>query len=155
MIIVASLSFMIFQFIGDPVIGMLREGATVKERNELRERLDLDKPVLIQFKRFLENTLGGNFGISYRNQRPVIELMAERLPATIELAIVSTLLALLLGIPLGVFSALKPDGFFSRIVQTTSLVGISVPTFVTGIMLILVFSVWLNWLPSFGRGRYY
>ena len=152
MIIVASLSFMIFQFIGDPVIGMLREGATVKERNELRERLDLDKPVLIQFKRFLENTLGGNFGISYRNQRPVIELMAERLPATIELAIVSTLLALLLGIPLGVFSALKPDGFFSRIVQTTSLVGISVPTFVTGIMLILVFSVWLNWLPSFGRG---
>ena len=152
MIIVASLSFMIFQFIGDPVIGMLREGATVKERNELRERLDLDKPVLVQFKRFLENTLGGNFGISYRNQRPVIELMAERLPATIELAIVSTLLALLLGIPLGVFSALKPDGFFSRIVQTTSLVGISVPTFVTGIMLILVFSVWLNWLPSFGRG---
>ena len=152
MIIVASLSFMIFQFIGDPVIGMLREGATVQERNELRERLDLDKPVLVQFKRFLGNTLGGNFGISYRNQRPVIELMAERLPATIELAIVSTLLALALGIPLGVFSALKPDGFFSRIVQTTSLVGISVPTFVTGIMLILIFSVWLNWLPSFGRG---
>jgi peptide/nickel transport system permease protein len=145
MIIVASLSFMIFQFIGDPVIGMLREGATVKERNELRERLDLDKPVLIQFKRFLENTLGGDFGISYRNQRPVLELMAERLPATIELALVA-------GIPLGVFSALKPDGFFARIIQTTSLVGISVPTFVTGIMLILVFSVWLNWLPSFGRG---
>ena len=152
MLVVATLSFLIFQFVGDPVIGMLREGATVQERAELRGRLGLDKPVIVQFTRFLQRIVAGNFGISYRNQRPVIELIAERLPATLELAFVATVLALVVGIPLGVFSALRPNGFLTQFIQTTSLVGISVPTFVTGIMLILVFSVVLNWLPSFGRG---
>lgn len=152
MVVVASLSFLIFQFVGDPVIGMLREGATAQERDELRGRLGLDKPVIVQFARFLGRVAAGNFGISYRNQRPVVELIAERLPATLELALVATVLALVVGIPLGVFSALRPNGFLAQFVQTTSLVGISVPTFVTGIMLILVFSVVLNWLPSFGRG---
>ena len=152
MLVVATLSFLIFQFVGDPVIGMLREGATVQERAELRGRLGLDKPVIVQFIRFLQRIVAGNFGISYRNQRPVIELIAERLPATLELAFVATVLALVVGIPLGVFSALRPNGFLTQFIQTTSLVGISVPTFVTGIMLILVFSVVLNWLPSFGRG---
>jgi peptide/nickel transport system permease protein len=134
------------------VIGMLREGATAQERAELRGRLGLDKPVFVQFTRFLRRVSVGNFGISYRNQRPVIELIAERLPATLELALVATVMALTVGIPLGVFSALRPHGFLAQFVQTTSLVGISVPTFVTGIMLILIFSVILNWLPSFGRG---
>ncbi len=153
MLAVAAVSFLMFRFVGDPVAGMVREDASVQEKAELRQALGLDQPVVVQFGRFLGRTLKGDFGVSYRNQRPVAALIAERLPATLELVLMATLLSLALGIPLGVLCALKPDGIAARLVQAVSLIGISTPTFVTGIVLILIFAVTLGLLPSFGRGQ--
>jgi peptide/nickel transport system permease protein len=118
----------------------------------LREQLGLDATVTTQFGRFISGAVQGEFGISYRNKRPVSDLIAERLPATLELVLAAAVFALLVGVPMGVYTALNRHGFLSNMMQVISLIGISVPTFVTGILLILVFSVWLNWLPSFGRG---
>jgi peptide/nickel transport system permease protein len=153
MLVVSAVSFVMFRYVGDPVATMSRENASVEEKAELRRSLGLDQPLVVQYGRFLTRTLRGDLGISYRNQRPVTALIAERLPATLELVIVATILSLALGIPLGVLCALKPDGVAARLVQALSLVGISTPTFVTGIVLILVFAVSLGWLPSFGRGQ--
>ena len=152
MFAVTGIAFLMFRFVGDPVSIMAREGASQAEKEELRHSLGLDQPVIVQYARFVGRVAQGDLGNSFRNQRPVVELLAERLPATLELVLVATLLALAIGLPLGVFCALKPDGAIARAIQTLSLVGISMPTFVTGIALILVFSVTLRWLPSFGRG---
>ncbi|MCX7326282.1 MAG: ABC transporter permease [Hyphomicrobiales bacterium] len=152
MMAVTAVAFIIFRYVGDPVNIMSREDASVAEKAELRAALGLDAPVIVQFGRFVGRVAQGDLGNSFRNQRPVAGLIAERLPATLELVLVATLLALLVGIPLGVFCALRPHGWLSRSIQAVSLVGISTPTFVTGIVLILIFSVWLKWLPSFGRG---
>jgi peptide/nickel transport system permease protein len=149
---VTAVAFVIFRYVGDPVLIMSREDATPAEKAALRESLGLDQPVVVQFAKFLGRVATGDLGLSFRNQRPVAQLIAERLPATLELVLVATLLALALGIPLGVWSALRPDSWITRLIQSASLIGISTPTFVTGIVLILVFSVWLKWLPSFGRG---
>ena len=153
MLAVTAVAFMMFRFVGDPVLTMSRENATPAEKEELRERLGLDRPVVVQYAHFLGRVVTADLGISYRNQRPVATLLAERLPATLELVLVATVLALSLGIPLGVLCALRPNGMAARAVQSFSLVGISTPTFVTGILLILVFAVTLKWLPSFGRGE--
>jgi peptide/nickel transport system permease protein len=150
---VTAVAFVIFRFVGDPVLIMSREDATPAEKAALRQQLGLDQPVVIQFGKFVARVATGDLGNSFRNQRPVSGLIAERLPATLELVLVATLLALVLGIPLGVYCALKPESWLTRAIQTVSLVGISTPTFVTGIVLILIFSVWLKWLPSFGRGE--
>lgn len=150
--VIGLLSFVMFRFVGDPVQSMSREDATVEERAELRERLGLDDPVTVQFAKFVGRAAQGDFGISYRNQRPVSDMIAERLPATLELVFVATVLALAIGIPLGVVTAINPRGPLASGVQAVSLVGVSTPTFVTGIMLILLFAVTLRWLPSFGRG---
>jgi peptide/nickel transport system permease protein len=131
---------------------MSREDATPQEKAELRASLGLDDPAPLQYLRFVGRVATGELGVSYRNQRPVVQLLAERLPATLELVLVAMTLALGLGIPLGVACALNPDGWLTRLVQGISLVGISMPTFVTGIALIMVFAVTLKWLPSFGRG---
>jgi len=152
MLAVTAIAFVMFRYVGDPVAMMSREDATPAEKAELRSSLGLDRPVLVQYGGFVTRVLRGDLGNSFRDQRPVVELLAERLPATLELVLVATLLALAVGLPLGVFCALKPDGAIARAIQTLSLVGISMPTFVTGIALILVFSVTLRWLPSFGRG---
>jgi peptide/nickel transport system permease protein len=153
MMAVTAVAFIIFRYVGDPVNIMSREDASVTEKAELRAALGLDAPVIVQFGRFVGRVVQGDLGNSFRNQRPVAGLIAERLPATLELVLVATVLALLFGIPLGVFCALRPHGWLSRSIQAVSLVGISTPTFVTGILLILIFSVWLKWLPSFGRGE--
>lgn len=153
MLAVSAVSFAMFRFVGDPVATLSRENATMAEKAELRKSLGLERPLVIQYGDFLGRILRGDLGISFRNQRPVGELIAERLPATLELVIVATLLSLALGIPLGVLCALKPDGAAARLVQAVSLIGISTPTFVTGIVLILVFAVSLGLLPSFGRGE--
>jgi peptide/nickel transport system permease protein len=153
MLVVSAVSFVMFRFVGDPVATMSRENATIEEKAELRRSLGLDQPVVVQYGRFLARTLTGDLGISYRNQRPVTQLIAERLPPTLELVIVATILSLAVGIPLGVLCALKPNGLAARLIQAVSLIGISTPTFVTGIVLILVFAVSLGWLPSFGRGQ--
>ena len=149
---VGLLSFVMFRFVGDPVQSMSREDATVEEREELRARLGLDQPFAVQFLAFLQRAASGDFGVSYRNQRPVADLIAERLPATLELVLVATVLSLAIGIPLGVITAIRRTGWLANIVQAVSLIGVSTPTFVTGIMLILLFAVTLRALPSFGRG---
>jgi len=152
MLTVGLIAFSLFRFVGDPVLMMVSEEDTVEHREKLRENLGLNDPVPVQFASFLWNAAGGDFGVSYRNQRPVGELLAERIPATIELVLCSALFSLAIGIPLGVYTALKRDRPLAHVLQTVSLVGISMPTFLTGILLILVFAVWLNMLPSFGRG---
>ena len=153
MLAVALIAFAMFRFVGDPVNSMLPENASTEDRQELREQLGLNAPVTTQFGRFVSGAVQGEFGISYRNKRPVSDLIAERLPATLELVLAAAVFALLIGVPMGVYTALNRHGFVSNLMQVISLIGISVPTFVTGILLILVFSVWLNWLPSFGRGE--
>ena len=153
MFAVGLLAFMMFRYVGDPINNMLGEDATREQREELRERIGLDNPFIIQFGRFVINAYHGEFGISYRNNRPVGALIRERLPATLELALAAGFLSLVMGILMGVYTALKRDSLGSHVLQAVSLVGISLPTFVTGILLILVFSVTLNWLPSFGRGE--
>jgi len=152
MLIVGSIAFVMFRFVGDPIENMVREDASVQEREELRERLGLNDPIFVQYWRFVTNALRGNFGVSYRSQRPVHELLAERLPATLELVFVGAILALSVGIPLGVYTALHRDSLLSQLIQVVSLIGVSLPSFVVGILLILVFSVSLGLLPSFGRG---
>jgi peptide/nickel transport system permease protein len=152
MLAVALIAFAMFRFVGDPVNGMLPENASTADRQKLHTQLGLDAPVTTQFVRFVTGAAQGEFGLSYRNKRPVSDLIAERLPATLELVLVAAIFALLAGVPMGVYTALHRHGFVSNLLQVISLIGISVPTFVTGILLILVFSVWLNLLPSFGRG---
>ncbi len=153
MLAVALIAFVMFRFVGDPVNSMLPENASTEDRQELRVQLGLESAVTLQFWNFISGAVQGEFGLSYRNKRPVSDLIAERLPATLELVMVAALFALLVGVPMGVYSALNRQGVVSNFLQVASLIGISVPTFVTGILLILVFSVWLNWLPSFGRGE--
>jgi peptide/nickel transport system permease protein len=153
MLTVAAMAFMIFRFVGDPVEMMLNEQATQNERDALRERLGTDRPMLFQFGRFVAAAAVGDFGISYRNQREVFELIAERFPATFELVIVATILSLVVGIPLGVLTAIKRNSWLSQLLQFVSVLGISLPSFAVGILLILVFSVQLGWLPAFGRGE--
>jgi peptide/nickel transport system permease protein len=152
MLAVALIAFMMFRFMGDPVNSMVAENATTQERDAVRERLGLDQPLLVQYGRFVGRAVQGDFGLSWRNARPVSTLLSERFPATAELVLVAASLSLLIGIPLGIYTALRPRSLSTQTLQFMSLVGISLPTFVTGILLILVFAVWLRWLPSFGRG---
>lgn len=152
MLTVAFIAFIMFRYLGDPIDGMVLEDATTQEREELRENLGLNDPFPIQYGRFVINAAQGDFGSSYRNHRPVSNLLSERIPATLELVFVAALISFGLGIPLGVYTALNRYGKISNALQIISLIGISLPTFVTGILLILLFSVTLGWLPSFGRG---
>ncbi len=150
---VTAIAFAMFRYVGDPVLIMSREDATPAERAELRTALGLDAPIVVQYAKFVGRVAVGDLGISYRNQRPVAKLLAERLPATLELVAVAMAIALGLGIPLGVLSALHPKAWYAQTIQAVSLLGISMPTFVTGIGLIMLFAVGLRWLPSFGRGE--
>ena len=152
MLTVALIAFALFRYVGDPINNMVGQDTTLEERAELKERLGLNDPFIIQFYRFVRDASVGEFGLSYQLRRPVKELIAERLPATLELALVSAILALAIGIPMGVYTALKRYGFLSRTFMTISLVGVSLPTFLIGILLILFFGVILRWLPTFGRG---
>ncbi|HPO19775.1 MAG TPA: ABC transporter permease, partial [Rubrivivax sp.] len=152
MLSVAFIAFMLFQYVGDPVASMLGQDATAQQREALRKDLGLDKPFVVQFAHFAGNALQGDFGSSLRQGRKVSTLIAERLPATLELSIVAAVIALLVGIPLGVYAALARGSFGSQLAMTGSLLGVSLPTFLIGILLILIFSVTLKWLPSFGRG---
>ena len=152
MLVVGFIAFSLFNFVGDPVSLMLPPEATQKDREEMRSALGLDKPFYVQFATFIGNAVQGNFGISLRLGRPVSTLLVERLPATLELAITAALIGLFVGIPVGVYTALKRDSWVSRALLTTSLIGVSLPNFLIGIFLILIFAVWLGVLPSFGRG---
>ncbi|MCR9176367.1 MAG: ABC transporter permease [Alphaproteobacteria bacterium] len=152
MLVVAFVSFSMFTFAGDPVNNMVGQEASQEDRELLRERLGLNDPFIVQFGRFVVNAVQGQFGLSYQLQRPVEDLIAERMPATLELVAVSAVLALAVGIPFGVMCGINRDGWFSRTLLTVSLVGVSLPTFVIGIFMIYLFSVTWGLLPSFGRG---
>ena len=153
MLAVAFIAFMLFQYVGDPVTNLLGQDATPAQREQLRADLGLDSPFPVQFARFVGNAVRGEFGLSLRQGRKVSSLIAERLPATLELSFSAAVLALALGIPMGVYAALRRGSFLSQAMMTISLLGVSLPTFLIGILLILFFAVTLNWLPSFGRGE--
>lgn len=150
--VVAFIAFGLFNFTGDPVAFMVGQDATIEERQKLRADLGLDRPFYVQLARFLGNALHGEFGLSLRQGRPVSALLRERLPATIELSTAAALIALFVGIPAGVYTALRRDSWLAHVLLAVSLIGVSLPTFLIGILLILVFAVQLGWLPSFGRG---
>ena len=152
MIAVAFISFLLFQYVGDPVSFLLGQDATPEEVREMRAALGLDQPFFVQFWHFLGNAVQGDFGMSLRQAAKVSGLIAERFPATLELALVAAVLALVVGIPMGVYTALRRGSFMSQVFMAISLLGVSLPTFLIGILLILVFAVGLGWFPSFGRG---
>ncbi|MFY9346152.1 MAG: ABC transporter permease [Orrella sp.] len=152
MLVVGLIAFMLFQYVGDPVSIMLGQDITDEDRIRLTNQLGLDQPAVVQFYHFLVNASQGDFGISLRQGQKVSTMLLERLPATLELSFTAAVIALVIGIPLGVFTALNRKGFSANFVLAFSLVGVSLPTFLIGILLILVFSVQLGWLPSYGRG---
>lgn len=152
MIAVAFIAFSMFRFVGDPVVNMLGQEATLQDRAELTQRLGLNDPVPVQFARFIADAARGDFGISYRQGRKVSELILERLPATVELAVLSAVFAFVVGIGFGVYAAIRRNGWVANLIMSVSLIGVSLPTFLIGIGLIYIFAVELRWLPSFGRG---
>ena len=152
MVTVAFIAFLLFQYVGDPVVFLLGQDATQEQIDQLRADLGLNQPFVVQFWHFLVNAVQGEFGLSLRQGAKVSRLIAERFPATLELALVAAGLALLIGIPMGVYAALRRGSFMSQLFMTLSLLGVSLPTFLIGILLILVFAVGLGWFPSFGRG---
>lgn len=152
MVVVAFVAFLLFQYVGDPVVFLLGQDAKPEQIRQLRADLGLDRPFFVQFWHFLINAAQGEFGLSLRQGAKVSRLILERLPATLELSIVAAILALVIGLPMGVYAALRRGTFISQTLMALSLLGVSLPTFLIGILLILVFSVWLGWLPSFGRG---
>lgn len=152
MIVVGLIAFTLFRFVGDPVNQMVGIETSAAEREAIRAQLGLNDPVVVQFANFIWNALHFNFGASYQFKTPVIALIGERFPATMELAFVSAVFSLVLGVPMGVYTALHRNTWLSKFLLTISLVGISLPTFLIGILLIFAFAVTLGWLPSFGRG---
>jgi len=151
MAVVSAVSFSLFNFVGDPVNNMVGQDATREQRIEIRQQLGLDDPILTQYTRFLGNMVQGDFGLSYRIKRPVDQLILERLPATLELVFVSALIALAVGITLGIYTGIRRGTWASRAILSVSLVGVSLPTFIIGIALIYIFAVHLRVLPSSGR----
>ncbi len=153
MLIVAFVSFSLFNFVGDPVHNMVGQEASTEKREEIREKLGLNDPVYTQFFRFVGNSSKGEFGLSYQLRRPVSDLISERLPATLELVFVSALIAIISGVVFGVYTGINREGYLSNFILIISLFGVSLPTFVIGILFIYLFSVILGILPSFGRGE--
>src|ERR1700742_1668201 len=153
MIAVGIISFSMFRFAGDPVNQMVGQDTSPEQRAEIRKSLGLDDPVPVQFARYFANAVQFKFGVSYQFRQPVSNLLMERMPATLELATCATILAMVFGILMGIYSALKRDSFLAKVFQAVSLIGISLPTFLIGILLIYLFAVVLGWLPSFGRGE--
>lgn len=152
LLVVSMVSFLVFRYIGDPTVSLLGEDASVAEREALLHELGFDQSVPVQYAGYLEQVLSGQFGISYRFRQPVTEVIASRVPATVELSLVAALFAVVGGIGLGVYTAMRRQSLVSRTIMGVSLVGVSLPTFLIGIGLIYLFSVELKWLPAFGRG---
>ena len=153
MLVTAFVCFILFNYVGDPINNMVGQETTIQDREALREQLGLNDPIVVQFFRFLRNAAQGDFGISYRLQRPVKDIIPERLPATLELVFASAVLSLVLGVLLGIYTGLNQNTWVSRAILAGSLAGVSLPTFVIGILLIYLFSVTLGILPSYGRGE--
>jgi peptide/nickel transport system permease protein len=152
MLAVSLLAFTLFRFVGDPVSQMVGQETSLDDQARIRESLGLNDSIPTQFTKFVTNLATGNFGYSYRTRQPISEMILNRLPATLELGIVSLIISLLLGIPAGIYTALHRGGVIANSILVTTLIGVSIPTFVIGIFLIFVFGVQLGWLPTFGRG---
>jgi peptide/nickel transport system permease protein len=152
MLTVGVVAFSLFRFVGDPINNMVGQDTSMEDRAKLRQQLGLNDPVLVQFARFVGRAVRGEFGVSYEYARPVRQIIAERLPATLELSFMAAIIAFTVGVPLGVYTGLHREGLLSRLLLAVSLISVSLPTFLIGILLIIVFSVILGWLPSFGRG---
>jgi len=148
---VSLISFSLFNFVGDPVSNMVGQEATLEDRANIRQNLGLDDAITTQYFRFVGNAIRGDFGLSYRIKRPVDQLIKERLPATLELVFVSAVIALVFGIAAGIYTGIRRNGWLSKFILSSSLVGVSLPTFIIGIALIYLFAVTLRWLPSSGR----
>jgi ABC-type dipeptide/oligopeptide/nickel transport system permease component len=153
LLVASLLCFILFRYMGDPVVTLAGRYATFQEIEEVRRSLGLDKPMYVQYFRFLANAAQGNFGISYVTRVPALGLILERLPATLELASTAVVLSFVVGVALGVLVALKPYAFRNRLIMAGSLGGISIPTFLMGVLLIMGFAVYLGILPPFGRGE--
>jgi len=153
MLAVSLIAFSLFRFVGDPVAQMVGQETSIQDQENLRERLGLNDPLITQYGRFVGDLIKGDFGFSYRTRQPVSEMILNRMPATLELGAVSLLISLLVGIPAGIYTAIKRGGVLSNVLLMSTLIGISVPTFVIGIFLIYLFGVELGWLPTFGRGE--
>ena len=153
MLTVGFIAFALFRFVGDPVLFMLGQDATPEDRERVTRLLGLDQPFYVQYAKFVARAAQGEFGLSLRQVQPVSRLLVERLPATLELSLVAASLALVAGVAMGVYTALRRESWLSQFLLAISLVGVSLPTFLIGILLILVFAVLLGWLPSFGRGE--
>ena len=154
-VVVIIMSFIVFSgvfLIGDPVEILVSDDADQEEREEMIKSMGLDKPFLVQYGIFVSKALQGNLGESFVFNEPALLLILDRMPATMELAVVSLMIAIIFGIPLGVWAGLKPDSWASKSIMTGSILGFSLPTFWVGIMMILLFAVMLGWLPSTGRG---
>jgi len=152
LLVVGVIAYAMFAFVGDPVLIMLGQDYTEAQRIAMVHQLGLDQPFFVQYAHFIWNALHGDFGISYRLARPVSDLLVERFPATFELVVTAAVLSLAVGVPMGVYTGIYRNSWLSRVFMITSLIGVSLPTFLIGILLILIFSVTLGWLPSYGRG---
>lgn len=153
MLAVAVISFSMFRFVGDPVNQMVGAETSLEEREQIREQLGLNKPMPVQFYNFVKNAAQFEFGTSYQFRQPVAELIGSRMPATLELALMSVIISLTGGILMGVYTALHRDSWLTKLIQAVSLIGISLPTFFIGLQFIFIFAVTLRWLPSSGRGE--
>jgi peptide/nickel transport system permease protein len=153
MMIISLIGFSIKNKIGDPIRDMVGERVTPAEREALRDQLGLNDPFLTQYGRFLKNALHGDLGLSFFHKKSALAVILSKAPATLELVFATTLILILTSLPVGIYTAIKPNSWFSRFVMAFSTIGVSIPVFLTAIMLIYFFSVELNWLPSFGRGE--
>jgi peptide/nickel transport system permease protein len=152
MLVVALIAFALFNFVGDPINSMVGQDTSLADRERLREVLGLNDSFVVQFARFAGHAARGEFGLSYQQARPVGQIILEKLPATLELSFAAAILALVCGVPMGIYTGLNRHSWGSQVLLAVSLIGVSLPTFLIGILFILIFAVLLGWLPSFGRG---
>ncbi len=153
MIVISLIAFSIQDNLGDPLRELVGQSVSEAERQALRDEMGLNDPFLVQYWRFLKRAVKGDLGNSYFFKRPALEVIMEKLPATVELVMGATLIILLFSIPIGVYCAINPRNWFTRLMMGTSIIGISIPVFLTAILLIYLFSIELGWFPSFGRGE--
>ncbi len=152
MLAISLIGFSIKNRIGDPVRDMVGERVTMEERAQIRDRLGLNDPFPVQYVRFISNAVKGDLGLSFFHKKPALKVIIDKAPATLELVIGAALIIILISLPMGVYTALKPRSLLSRFVMGFSTLGVSIPVFLTAIMLIYIFGVQLHWLPSYGRG---
>jgi peptide/nickel transport system permease protein len=153
MLVISLIGFSIKNKIGDPVRDMVGERVTPAERETLREKLGLNDPFFAQYFRFLKNAAHGDLGLSFFHKKPALKVIIAKAPATLELVIASAFIIIFISLPVGIFAAIYPRSWFSRFTMSFSTLGVSIPVFLTAILFIYVFSVGLNWLPSYGRGE--